>query len=316
MTKNIISNSETNKENNLSLFKSEFYQISNLDVTEKINEELSRVSIELKNFAELKKYFDINSNLLKKKVISISFHLSEPENVIKLSTLSFPSSLTNLVMMFNGLPQIDSFKFINSLNLDLFTINLNLQGFFQFWKELQEPTKIKILNIYVHLGSFSEFNSLFTVENEEIKKIYEKVYTLSRSRSLEGLNLNITFDSSSKEEEEVIINDEFKLKYLIFSENKYYFGFLKIYSMNIILNPGRDFFIFSSPDKSSKKKDRIMVNDKSLEKSLKLCATNDISILFAMKKKRFGNYVVQNVFKFLAKKEYTIVNFSKAYYKR
>ncbi len=315
MTKNIVVNTESNKESSLKLFQSELLQISNFEISEINNKTLSRISIELKNFAELKKYLDINSNMFKKNVISLSFHLSEPENVITLSALPFPNSLTNLVMMFNGLPQIDTFKFINSLQLDNLTINLNLNGFKQFWKELHESTKIKILNVYLHLDSYTVFNSLFLVENEEMKKINEKIYAISRDRNLEGLNINITFDSSCKEEE-VIMNDEFKLKNLIFTENKYYFGFLKIYSMNIIINPDKDFFAFSNKNKRSNEYVKLMVNDKSLEKSFKLCAKNDISILFALKKKRFGNYVVQNVFKFLAKIEYTIVNFSKAHYKR
>lgn len=307
------SNSNTNSQSNLKLFSSRYFKTKSNDIIKRNSVELNRISIDLTNFQDLKTFFRINSTFLDENLISLSFHLSQPDNVISLSTLPYPSSVKNLVMIFNGLPQFDSFKFINSLNIDIFTINLDQTGFRQFFVEIEETTKIKILNIYLHLNSLCDFNSLFVNENEIIKNIYKKVYALSRACNLEGLNLNVIFDSSI-EEEVIKIKEELKLKQLIFNENKYYFGFLKIFSLNIICNPSKDFFIYSGLDKKFNQPSKFTSNDNSVEKSYKLCAKNDISILFALKKRNFRNFVVQNVFKFLAKIEYTIVNLSKTYY--
>lgn len=316
MIKASQANTELNMEKNFKLYQTNFYKLDDekkIEVNKKSICEEKRICIESKNFSDLVNRIQSNQKFFGEKVISFTFHLSEPENFIKLNSLTFSRSMKNLVMLFNGFPILDNFEFLYSLDLNVFTVNLNYQGFQQFWDQMTETTRIKTLNIYLHLTSFSEFNLLFMGENEGIKKFYNKVYDTSRARNLECLNLNIIFESKSVNEE-FRIKEELNLKQLILCENKYYFGFLKIFSMNLIINPNKDFFLFSGLNKNFNQPTKFMLTDKSLETSFKLCSNNDTSVLYALKKKHFGNYVLQNVFKFLAKKEYTVVNFSKAYY--
>lgn len=295
-------------------YKSIYYPLNEIIQlkNDKRNDECkTRISVNLKNFQELRKSLELNNSIYS-KLISLSFHLSSPEDVIEIGSLSIPKLVTNLVMIFNGFPILASYDFLNDLDLHTLSINMNLDGFSAFWKELPNSARFKTLNIYLHLNVYKDFESLFVLENELIKSVYKKVFMLSRSKCLEGLNLTILFNSESTVEESNIA--KLKLKNLLFNDHKYYLGFLELFSLNLLVNANNTYFIYSGFDSKFIQERKFSFQDKSLVMSLKLCKQNDVSIFYALKKKRLGNSILSNVFKFLAKREYTIVNLSQQYY--
>ena len=298
-------------------YKSHYFSINELKENKnKIHDinTCARISTNVKNFQNLEKTLFINKNIFStNEVLSLSFHLSSPEDVIEMESLSCKKSIKNLVMIFNGFPIFKNYNFYKELDLHNLTINMNLEGFIMFWKELPYSVRIMNLNIYLHLNSYNDFKSLFIIENNIMKNIYIKVDKLTRNKSLEGLNLNILFNSTLLEEKEEMA--ELKLKNYLYYDYKYYLGFLELFSINLIVNADKSFFIFSGLNSKFTQEKEFQTHDKFLEMSLKLYRNTDVSILYTLKKKKLKNRVAVHVFKFLAKKQYTIVNISQQYYK-
>jgi len=142
--------------------------------------------------------------------------------------------------------------------------------------------------------------------------VYKMIFSLSRKKQVEGFNLNIAFNSNSKEEEAEL--QKLNLKVFTFNEYKYYFGFLDLLAVNLIINADDTHFINSGFDSKSTQLTVFNLCDKSLQMSLKLSTKHDVSIFMSLRKKNFPKAVVKNVFRFLANREYTIVNMSKIYY--
>ena len=239
-------------------------------------------------------------------------HLSDPEEHIDFNNFPIVQTIKNLVLLFNGTPEFSNFTVLNSLNLNTFTINLNTANFIKFWNEISDTLNIKTLNLYLHLKNFQEFRNLFLVENEQILKIFKKVFVLNHNKRLNCLNLNILFDCSIIQE----VNEirDLNLKTIIYKEYKFYFGYLELFSLNLIINADKTYFLFAGLGSKFVQEKLFCIYDKSLSDSLKLSNENDISIFFSLKKKKLGNAILSNVFKFLAVREYTIVNLSKICY--
>jgi hypothetical protein len=268
----------------------------------------------LVNFEEAKKVLLINKHFfLEREIISYSLHFSKPEAKIDLSLFPFCKQLKSLSLFFNGFPELENYNFFKGKAVNVFTINFNLRGFERFWKELPEAVTFKTMNLYIHLNSYSEFEGLFIKDNELLLLICEKIYSMTRSHALSGINLNVILPIENETEELLIKN--LKLRHLIFNDRKYYLGFLDLFSVNLIMNADSTFFIYSGFDTPFIQLPKYIEDDKSLEMSLKLSKFNGESILLALKKKNLGKFVMKNVFKFLATKEFTIVSFSKICYK-